>query len=48
MKMTEREHYDKEEDRANDKKSHDNPKHPSEHANEVALQEAKDKEKENK
>jgi len=40
------ERYDFEEDRANDIKTHDNPNHPSGHTNEVALDEAKDREKE--
>lgn len=44
--MSEREKYDKEEDRANDIKTHDNPNHPSEHSNELRLQDAEEREKE--
>lgn len=44
--MSNHERYDPEEDRADDIKTHDNPNHPSEHAHEVALQEADDREQE--
>jgi len=44
--MSERDRYDKEEDRANDTKTHDNPNHDGGHTNEVNLQEAEDREQE--
>lgn len=44
--MSDKERYDKEEDRADDIKTHDNPNHPSDHSNELARQDAEDREKE--
>lgn len=38
--------YDKEEDRANDIKLHDNKNHPSKRSHDKKLEEAKEKEKE--
>ena len=43
-----KERYDKEEDRANDVKKHDNPNHPSKAAHDKNLEEAKEKQKEQK
>lgn len=41
-----KERYDKEEDRANDIKKHDNPNHPSKISHDKKLDEAKEKQKE--
>lgn len=41
-----KERYDKEEDRANDIKKHDNPHHPSKTSHDKVEAEAKDKQKE--
>lgn len=40
--MSETEHYDKREDRANDIKRHDNPNHPSKWGNLKRLREAEE------